>query len=115
MFGDGKAALGGDQVLALLDFRIVKFFNFPAIDADQMVMVRTLVQLKYSLTCFEVITVQNLRLFELREDAIHGGESDIHVVVQQDLVDILGGEVAYGAVLKDFQNFQTRQGRLEAA
>ncbi len=115
MFSDVKTALFGDRMLAQFNFFIEEFFDQATVEADQMVVVRALVQFKNGLAGLEMIPVQQAGLLELRQDAIYRGQADIHVFKQQDSVDIFGAQVAHAAVLENIENFQSWQGRLEAA
>jgi len=54
------------------------------------------------------------RLLELREHAIHGGEPDVRMLVEELAIDVLGGEVARLAVLEEVQHPQPRNRHLEA-
>jgi hypothetical protein len=64
------------------------------------------VQFEDGLAGLEMVAVQQAGLFELGQHAVDGGQAHIHIVGQQDLVDILGGQVAHFAVLENIQNFQ---------
>jgi len=115
VLGNLEAALDGDLVLALLDFLVIKLFDAAAIEANQMVVVGTGVELEDGLAGFKVVAIEQACLLELRQYAVHGSQTDVHILRQQDLVHILRGEVAHLAVLEDFQDFQSRQGRFQAA
>ena len=58
MLIERKAAFLGDQMLALLDLFIKKLFHPPAIEANQMVMMRTMVELKDRFSGLEMIAAQ---------------------------------------------------------
>lgn len=72
-----KAAILGDFNLALLDFRVVKFFHTAALQAYQMIMVGAACQLKYGLAPFKMVALEQPCLFELRQYPIDCGKSDI--------------------------------------
>ena len=77
MLGNRKAALGGDEMLALFDFGIIKLFNLAAIEADQVVMVTALVEFKDRLAAFEVIAVQDFGLLKLGQHPVDRRQSHI--------------------------------------
>ena len=104
-----------DPVLARFDLFVVELFHVAAVKTDKVVVVRAGVELVDGLAGLEVVAVQQAGLLELGQDAVDGGQADVHIVGQQDLVDILRRQVPYGAVLEDFQDFQARQGGLQAA
>ena len=60
-----KAALGGDLVLAGLDFLVEELFHAPAIEANQMIVVGAFVELENRLARLKMIAVKQSRLFEL--------------------------------------------------
>jgi hypothetical protein len=115
MLCNREAALQRDALLAALDFVVIEFFDQTAIKAHQMIMVRAFIQFKHRLAGLEMIAVQQSGLFKLGEDAINGSESNVHVIRQQDLVDILGTEVAHAALVENIQNLDTWQRDFQAA
>jgi hypothetical protein len=115
VFGDLEAALLGDGVLALFDRFVVELFHAAAIEAHQVVVVRAGVQLEDGLAGFEVVAVQQAGLLELGQHAVDGGQAHVHIVGQQDLVDVLGGQVAHFAVLENIQDFHAWQRGFQAA
>ena len=73
-----------------------------------------LVQLEHGFAAFEVVADQQTRLLELCQDTVNGRETRFSAILREQLVDILGREVAYRAVFEQFQNAQARKRRLEA-
>jgi len=92
-----------------------EFLDPAAIQANQMVMMTTLVQFEHCLARFEMITRQQTSLLELGQDAINGRQPDVEVLGQQLLVHVFGRHVAHAAVLEDLEDFQAGQGGLEPA
>ena len=115
MLDDREAVLLCNHLLALLDLVVVELFDAAAGDAHQVVMVGTGVELIDGLAGLEMVAVEQAGLLELGQDALHRRQADIHVVSQQDLVDVFRRQMPYGAVLEDFQDFQSWQRGLEAA
>ena len=77
MIGDGETALFRNFVLAPLDFLIKEFLDPPAIQANQMIVMGAGVEFKYRLAGFKMIAVQQPRLLELGQYAIHCCQSNI--------------------------------------
>jgi hypothetical protein len=50
------------------------------------------------------------RSFKLGEDPVHRGQTDVGIVIEQVLENILGSHVPLYPFLKDFQNLLTRDG-----
>ena len=61
VFLDFEAALAGDGVLALLDFRIVEFLDASAVDADQVVVVLAAVDFEHGLAGFEEMALKQAK------------------------------------------------------
>ena len=80
-----------------------------------MIVVRTGVQFEDGLARFEMIAVEQAGLLELGQHAVDGGQAHVHIVGQQDFINILGGQVADVAGLEDVQDFKARQRGFQAA
>lgn len=115
MLGDIKTALLGDVLLAFLDFIVEKFLDTTAVKADQMVVVRSFIQLEYRLAGFKMVSMQQPRLLELREHAINGRQADVHILGQQYLVDVFGTQMTHRTALKNFEDLEPGKRGLEAA
>lgn len=113
VFLDFKAALAGDGILAFLDFRVVEFLDPAAINADQMIVMLAAVDFEHGLARFEKMAFQQPCLFELREYAINGRQSDIHVFGNQHPVNVFRRHVALRCFLEQFKDLQAREGGLE--
>ena len=114
VFLDYEASFLGDFRLPALDFGVVEFFDAAAIDTDEMVVVLARIEFEDRLARFEVVTLEEPGLFELREDAIDRREADIHALVDEKAIDVLGSHVAHFGLLEEFEDLQPRKGRLEA-
>ena len=115
MLGDIETALVRYFLLALFDFVIEEFLDSSAIEANEVVMMRSLVEFEHCLAGFEMISMQQPSLFKLGQHTIDCCQTDIHIIRQKDFVDVFGTEMAHRTVLKNVENFQPRQGGLKAA
>jgi hypothetical protein len=95
-------------------FGVVELLDAAALLADEVVVVRALVQLIDCLAALEMRALQQSRLLELREHAIDRGEADVRMLFEELSVDVLGGEVAVRAVLEEVQHLQARDRDLQA-
>ena len=109
-----EAVLFGDFVLALLDLAVVELLDPAALQADQVVVVATLVQLENRLAGLEMLARQQAGLLELSENSIDRRESNVQAFRNERLVHIFGRQVAHLAGLEQFKNPAARQGGLEA-
>ena len=103
--GDGKAFGFGDRVLAFFDFGVVKLFDLAAVQADQMVVVFALVQLKHRFTALKLAALQNAGLLKLHQYAVDSGQTNIGTLLQRETVNVLGTHMPLPAFLEKFQNF----------
>ena len=111
---DGEAAILGDFHLAPFDLGVQELFHLATLEAYQVIVVTALVQLEHRLAGLEMVPDQNAGLLELRQNAINRGKPDLHAFVEQDLVDVFGGQVPHVAVLEQIEDFQARQGRFQS-
>ncbi len=114
MFVDREPALARDRDLPLLDLGVEEFLDVAALQADEVIVVATLVQFEDRLPALEVMPRQQAGLLELREHAVDGREPDVHAFGQEDLVDVFGGQMALVAVLEQIEDLQPRQRGLQA-
>ena len=70
-------------------------------------------EFEHRLARFEIAAREQAGLLELRQHAIHGGETDIEFLVQEAAVHVFGGQVTHRAMLKNLKDFEARKGRLE--
>ena len=78
-----------------------------------MIVMRPVIELEHRHAAFEMVAGHETGRFELRQDAVHGGEADVLVGFQQLLVNVLSAHVPGIAGRQDVQNFQSRQRDLE--
>lgn len=108
MLADRETALLGHPQLPLFDLGVVEFFDPAALNAHEVIMMAALVQFEYRLARFEVMALQDSGVFELSQDAVHGGESDIQTLIHEHAVDVFGREVPHLALLEQLQDAQSR-------
>lgn len=113
MFADAEASLGGDLGLTPLDLGVIELHHLPAVGADQMIMVATLVELEHRAVTFEVMTHQHSSLLELGQHTVDGGQTHVDALRQKGTVDVLGRKVTRLAALEQGEDAQARLGRLE--
>ena len=108
------AALAGDAVLPLLDFRVVEFFNLATLQADEVVVMMAFVELEDGLAGFKVMAFEQAGLLELGEDAVNGGQADVHVLGDEQTVHVFRGEVTIVGLLEEVEDLEPRRSGLEA-
>lgn len=114
MVGDLKALGYGGFLLKTLDFGVIKLFDPTAIQTHHVVVVLALIEFVDGFVAFEVVAVQDARLFELGEYAVDRGQPDVGTVEQQLPENIFGRHVALCTALKHLEDFQARHGGFEA-
>ena len=70
VFADFEAALAGYLDLPFFDLGVVEFLNAPALQTNEMVVMRALVQLENRFAGFEMMADQESRLLELRKHSV---------------------------------------------
>lgn len=114
MVDELEAVLLDDFLLAPLDLFIEEFDDLAAFETHHMVMVLVLGQLEQGMTAIEIMTNHQSSRFELRQDAIDGGQTHVFAGIQQGFVDIFGTEmVLTRGILQDLQDLNAGQGHLQ--
>jgi hypothetical protein len=90
--------------LTFLDFRVIKFFDPAALQAHQVVMVRAAGEFKYGFAAFKVVALKQSGLLKLSEYPVDGGKTDVLAFIDQCSINVLRGEMAHGAALKQVQD-----------
>jgi hypothetical protein len=103
----------GHGRLPLLDATIDELLDPTAVEADDVVVVRALVQLEDGHAVLEVMARDEAGGLELRQHPVDRREADVLARVDEALVDVLGGHVARAAALEDVEDLETRQRDLE--
>ena len=93
-----------DGFLQLFDLGLIKLFHSAAVQAHQMIVVLTLVELIHGLAPLKVGPTQETGLFKLREDTVNRGQANVNVFAQSDAVDVLCRHVAVIPALEQLQN-----------
>jgi hypothetical protein len=107
-------ALGfGHGSLAFFNLRIVKLFHPPAIETNQMIMVRTFIELIDCFAALEITAREQPGLLKLREHAVHRSQANIGALIEQNAVDIFSRHMPLLARLENLHDFQAWQGGFE--
>jgi len=75
--GNAKATFLRNFMLALLDFFVIEFLDPSAIEANQVIVMRTGIEFKYGFAGLKMITMQQSRLLKLRQYAVYSCQSNI--------------------------------------
>lgn len=100
-----ETMLGGNFVLPLLDLRVRELDHRAAMRTNQVVVMVTIVELKYGLHAIKLTAAENASLLELREHPIHRGQTDVDLISQKNPIDILGTEVSLLGASKNIEDF----------
>src|SRR5690606_39958573 len=88
--------------------------NLAAIRTDQVIVMIAVVKFEHSLAAVKLTANQDAGLFKLRENAIHGRQTDVHVFVDQGSIHIFSAKMALVGLAKNIENIETREGRFQA-
>jgi len=100
-----ETMLGGDLVLPLLNLWIRELDHRAAMRTNQVIMMVTIVELKYGLYAIKLAATENASLLELCEHPIHRGQTDVDLIGQKNPIDIFGTEVSLLRASKNIENF----------
>jgi hypothetical protein len=78
-------------------------------------MVLPFVQFIDSFAALKVIAAEEAGLLKLCQNAVHGGQANVGIVLQKVLENILGRHVPLSPLLKDFKYLLSRDGGLESS
>lgn len=109
MIDELEAALFDDLFLAFLDFRVHEFDDFAGIDADHVIMVTAVGQFEDGMAAIEVVAHHQAGGFELGQDAVDGGQTDVFTRLHQRFVNILCAHVALLGGIEHLEDLDARQ------
>ena len=104
----------GDLFLTLFDGVIHELFDAAAVKTDDMIVMRSLVELEHGHAVFKMMARHQAGGLELREHAVHGREADVLVRLDQALVDALSRHMTSRAALENLENLEPRTRDFEA-
>jgi len=110
---ESEAAFLCKRSLSLFNVGVVEFLDFAALQADQVIVMRALVEFEHRFASLEVMASEQPRLFELGENPVYGRQAHIHALRHEHAVDVFSGEVPHLAGLEQAQDAESRSGRLE--
>lgn len=106
-----EIVLLGDLLLATLNNFIHKLENFPAFQANDVVMVFLLGHLEQRMPAVEIMPYHKASRLELSQHPVYGGQPHILTRINQGLVDFFGAQVILArSVFENLQDFYPRQG-----
>lgn len=119
MIDDLEAVLARDLVLEPLDVRVEEFHHLAGVEVDHVIMVAAFVQLVAGLrrpagTVVEHVLAHQAGGFELVQHAVDRGQADVLALVDQQAVNVVGGDVLLVGTVEQLQDAQPREGDLEA-
>jgi hypothetical protein len=115
MLDDLEAIFRSDQPLSLFHRFIMEFLNAAAGRTHEMVMVHPVIQLINGSPCLEVRLLEQAGLLQLCEHAVHGSQTDLVTLLEQQAIHLFGCQMTYICFLKHFQDLQPRQRGLQAS
>ncbi len=108
VFLEGKTQGLGDFLLAALDGGIDKFLYVPTVKANEVVMVRTLIELinrpAIAFTGLKVTAEQEPRLLKLGKHPIYRSQTNVFVFFGHGHENFFGAEMGAGMLMKKIQD-----------
>ena len=96
---------------------VIEFNDFTGFHTDEVIVVIAVVDFKDAVVAFEVVPLEDARLFELGENAVHGGEADVFIRFEQDFIHVFRAEVAIvvrSLAFHDFKDFHPWPGNFQS-
>src|SRR5690625_4933138 len=90
-----KTEIISDVILPFFYFWVRKLDHPGAMRADEMIMLITIIELKHCLAAIKLTACQDACLLKLRQNPIHSGQANVHLLCDQKPVDILGAEMTH--------------------
>jgi len=115
VIGDLEPQAVRNRALPLLDTFVGELFDPAAVYADDVVVVRALVQLEDGRAAFEMMAGDESGRFELGQHAVDRGEADVLVHFEEAPIDILGAHVPWLGAREDLEDLHARYRDLEAS
>ena len=102
--------------LALQVFNVCadKFDDFPCFKADHMIVMGALIQFKDGSPAFEIMAMHEASVLELRQNAIHGRETNHLARLDELTVNVLCAEMVILAFLQQLQYLESWRRGLQA-
>jgi len=102
-----KAQLLGNRTLPLFNNFVIEFLDPPAVDTDDMIMVRSPFELENCLTAFEMVFGDKTCSLELCERPIHCCQPDLLARIEQRAVDGFGCQVPTLGFFEKLKHLET--------
>ena len=113
MIDQVESQLGGDGVLALLDYLIAELLDPAAVYADDMIMVPALIEFEHRLSTLEIMAFDQTGGFKLGQYPVDRGQADLLAGFQQGLVDFFRRKMSMDMRLQHLQDLHPRQRDLQ--
>ena len=114
VIADRKTMLFGDCALSLLDSRIDELLDAPAIETENVIVMRPRIEFEDRHPVSKVMTRDETRGLELRQHPVDRRKTDVLARLGEPAVDVLGGQVPLAAALEDVEDLHARQRDLES-
>ena len=114
VLADRKAEPLRYGVLAILDTRIDEFFDVPAVETQDVIMMGARVQFEHGHAVGKVVTRHESGGLELSQHAVYRRQADLFTQIDQTTVNVLGRQVPVRAVFEDLKDLDARKRHLES-
>lgn len=111
---DLVTVLPGDLSLNLLDSLVEKLDHFTGIETHHVIVVITIRELEDGRAALEVVSRDEPRALELREDTVHGRKPELLTGFEQRAINRFRGQMALFALLEDLQDLEPRRSDLQS-
>jgi hypothetical protein len=103
-----------DGALFFLDAAVDELLDLAAVQAHDVIVMLTFVQLEYRCRPFEMMARDQARRLELGEHSIYRRQTDVFVGLQQMTIDVFRTHMPRFGAAQDFQDLEPRHRNLES-
>ena len=94
-------------------YYIDELFDATAVQAHDVIMVGTLVELEHRHAVLEMMARDQTRSLELRQHPIHRRQADVLAQIDESPLDVLGRHMPIDRRFENLEDFDARRGDLE--
>lgn len=104
----------GDVLLNLLDAVVEELDDPAGLEANHVVVMRPVRELKYRRTTLKMVAADQPGLLELHQHSIDRRETELIAALEQQAIDTLCAQMALACGFEDFQHLEAGRSDLES-
>jgi len=102
------------RILAIFDDLVVELLDLAALNTHDVIVMMAAFELEYRVPGLEMMPANKTRRLELRQDPVNSCKTNVVAGFQQFPVNVLGTQMMAVRCLENFENLESRHGRLQS-